>query len=54
MTDDGKWVVSVCKGLVIFLFDREVIVERLIEEEDMIIFFSFLNDNKYFLVNFFN
>ncbi|CAF2119004.1 unnamed protein product [Brassica napus] len=54
MTDDGKWVVSVCKGSVISLFDREATVERLIEEEDMITSFSLSNDNKYLLVNLLN
>ncbi|CAH8392268.1 unnamed protein product [Eruca vesicaria subsp. sativa] len=54
MTDDGKWLVSVCKGSVISLFDREATVERLIEEEDMITSFSLSNDNKYLLVNLIN
>lgn len=54
MTDDGKWLVSVCKDSVISLFDREENVERLIEEEDMITSFSLSNDNKYLLVNLLN
>ncbi|EOA20242.1 hypothetical protein CARUB_v10000543mg [Capsella rubella] len=54
MTDDGKWLVSVCKDSVISLFDREATVERLIEEEDMITSFSLSNDNKYLLVNLLN
>ncbi|CAH8270518.1 unnamed protein product [Arabidopsis lyrata] len=54
MTDDGKWLVSVCKDSVISLFDREATVERLIEEEDMITSFSLSNDNKYILVNLHN
>ncbi|AED91320.1 WD-repeat protein-like [Arabidopsis thaliana] len=54
MTDDGKWLVSVCKDSVISLFDREATVERLIEEEDMITSFSLSNDNKYILVNLLN
>ncbi|CAH2073507.1 unnamed protein product [Thlaspi arvense] len=54
MTDDGKWLVSVCKDSVISLFDREATVERLIEEEDMITSFSLSNDNKYLLVNLHN
>ncbi|KAG7554615.1 WD40 repeat [Arabidopsis suecica] len=54
MTDDGKWLVSVCKDSVISLFDREATVERLIEEEEMITSFSLSNDNKYILVNLLN
>ncbi|WZZ22808.1 hypothetical protein YC2023_124195 [Brassica napus] len=54
MTDDGKWLVSVCKDSVISLFDREATVERLIEEEDTITSFSLSNDNRYVLVNLLN
>ncbi|KAL0648364.1 hypothetical protein Bca4012_046655 [Brassica carinata] len=54
MTDDGKWLVSVCKDSVISLFDREATVERLIEEEETITSFSLSNDNKYVLVNLLN
>ncbi|KAG7550003.1 WD40 repeat [Arabidopsis thaliana x Arabidopsis arenosa] len=54
MTDDGKWLVSVCKDSVISLFDREATVERLIEEEEMITSFSLSIDNKYILVNLLN
>ncbi|KAF8115682.1 hypothetical protein N665_0025s0142 [Sinapis alba] len=51
MTDDGKWLVSVCKDSVISLFDREATFESLIEEGDTITSFSLSNDSKYVLVN---
>ncbi|XP_010546278.1 PREDICTED: WD repeat-containing protein 26-like [Tarenaya hassleriana] len=54
MTNDGKWLVSVCKDTTISLFDREGKFEKLIEEEDTITSFSLSEDNKYLLVNLIN
>ncbi|CAN8256846.1 unnamed protein product [Cochlearia groenlandica] len=54
MTDDGKWLISVCRDSIISLFDREANFERLIEEENMITSFSLSSDNKYILVNLIN
>lgn len=53
ITDDWK-ITSICKETAMLLLDREVKLERLIEEEDVITSFSLSKDNKWLLVNLVN
>lgn len=51
ITDDGKWIISICRDSEILFFDREAKVERTIKENDFVTSFSLSKDNKYLLVN---
>lgn len=51
ITDDGKWIISICRASEILFFDREAKVERTITEKDFVTSFSLSKDNKYLLVN---
>ncbi|KAJ4826185.1 WD repeat-containing protein 26 [Turnera subulata] len=54
ITDDGKRIISIYSDTAILLVDREVRIERLIEEEEFITSFSLSIDSKFLLVNLVN
>ncbi|KAF5731351.1 Transducin family protein / WD-40 repeat family protein isoform 2 [Tripterygium wilfordii] len=54
ITSDGKQILSICRETAILLLDREVKVERLIEEDQTITSFALSCDNRFLLVNLLN
>ncbi|KAK1326578.1 Protein SPA1-RELATED 3 [Acorus calamus] len=54
VTNNGKWIMSMCRESAILLLDREASVERLIEEDNTITSFTLSKDSKFLLVNLVN
>lgn len=54
ITNDGKKIISICKYTTILIIDRELNVDKLIEEDQNITSFQLSSDNKFLLVNLMN
>lgn len=54
ITNDGRKIISICRDTAILLLDRELNVEKLIEEDQIITSFQLSRDNKFLLVNLLN
>ncbi|XP_038897917.1 WD repeat-containing protein 26 homolog isoform X2 [Benincasa hispida] len=54
ITNDGKKIISICRDTAILLLDRELNVDKLIEEDQIITSFQLSRDNKFLLVNLLN
>ncbi|XP_021841909.2 WD repeat-containing protein 26 homolog isoform X1 [Spinacia oleracea] len=54
ITKNGKRIISIFRDTSILVHDKEVKVDRLIEEDEVIISFSLSDDNKFLLVNLIN
>lgn len=54
ISGNGNQIISMCRDSAILLLDREAKVERLIEEDQIIISFSLSSDEKFLLVNLVN
>ncbi|KAA0032873.1 hypothetical protein IC582_015854 [Cucumis melo] len=54
ITNDGKKIISICRDTAILLLDRELNVDKLIEEDQIITSFQLSKDNKFLLVNLLN
>ncbi|KAJ8467226.1 hypothetical protein OPV22_029778 [Ensete ventricosum] len=54
ITKDGRHIINTCKGNVIMLLDREMKMEKLVEEEQPITSFTLSGDDKFLLVNLIN
>ncbi|RWW89141.1 hypothetical protein BHE74_00001884 [Ensete ventricosum] len=50
ITKDGRHIINTCKGNVIMLLDREMKMEKLVEEEQPITSFTLSGDDKFLLV----
>ncbi|KAG7037506.1 WD repeat-containing protein 26, partial [Cucurbita argyrosperma subsp. argyrosperma] len=54
ITNDGKKIISICRETAILLLDRELLIDKLIEEDQTITSFQLSRDNKFLLVNLMN
>lgn len=54
ISGNGNQIISMCRDSAILLLDREAKVERLLEEDQIIISFSLSSDEKFLLVNLVN
>ncbi|EHA8589321.1 putative WD repeat-containing protein 26 [Cocos nucifera] len=54
VTEDGKWIISMCRETAISLLDREAKQEKVINEEQTITTFSISKDGNFLLVNLIN
>lgn len=54
ITNDGRKIISICRDTAILLLDRELNLEKLIEEDQIITSFQLSRDNKFLLVNLLN